>query len=266
MTTTKSLLFGLLIIVLFSTGFMSPASEQKIVHVFVALCDNDSQGIVPVPRAIGNGNDPAQNLYWGCGYGVKTFFKNSKEWKLIKSWKDPKANVLERMLFIHITNGTILLADAYKGARIKECTIDLFKNASGNFSEKISYTLNKEEKSFDAGDAQMIAYIGHDGLMDFSMETYPAKKKDLTIKKEVMIYACISKSYFYDGVLKSGAHPLIWTTGLMCPEAYTLHATLNGWMLGETGAQIKERAAQAYNTYQKCGIKGARGLFFTGWK
>ena len=261
-----TLLIPITFLGLLSTGFLPPAEEPKIVHVLVALCDNDSQGIVPVPKAIGNGNDPANNLYWGCGYGVKTFFKNSAEWKLLKTWKDPKAHVLERMLFIHKTNNTLLLADAYKGARIKECTIDLFKNASGNFSEKINYTHNKEEKSFELGDAQMVAYIGHDGLMDFSLDNYPAKKTGLTIKKEVMIYACISKSFYYDGVLKSGAHPLLWTTGLMCPEAYTLHATLNGWMLGETGAQIRERAAQAYNTYQKCGIKGARGLFFSGWK
>ena len=251
---------------LISSESLVVSKEQKIVHVLVALCDNDSQGIVPVPKKIGNGNDPANNLYWGCGYGVKTFFKNSAEWKLIQTWKDPKAHVLERMLFIHRTNNTLLLADAYKGAKIKECTIDFFKNASGNFSEKIIYVQNKKEMSFDIGEAQMIAYIGHDGLMDFSLDSYPAKKKDLVIKKEVMIYACMSKSFYYDGVLKSGAHPLLWTTGLMCPEAYTLHATLNGWMMGETGAQIDERAAQAYNTYQKCGIKGARGLFFTGWK
>jgi hypothetical protein len=49
-------------------------AETKIIHVFVALCDNDSQGIVPVPKKIGNGNDPDNNLYWGCGYGVRTFF------------------------------------------------------------------------------------------------------------------------------------------------------------------------------------------------
>ena len=33
----------------------------------------------------------------------------------------------------------------------------------------------------------------------------------------------------------------------------------------EVGAAIAERAAQAYNTYQKCGINGARRLLVTGW-
>ncbi|HLG03689.1 MAG TPA: hypothetical protein VI731_08850, partial [Bacteroidia bacterium] len=61
----------------------------RLIHVFVALCDNDSQGIVPVPKKIGNGNDPGNNLYWGCGYGVRTFFNNSDDWRLISTVKSP---------------------------------------------------------------------------------------------------------------------------------------------------------------------------------
>ena len=49
----------------------------------------------------------------------------------------------------------------------------------------------------------------------------------------------------------------------MAPEAYTLEAALTGWLNKETDAKIKERAAQAYHKYQKCGINGARKLFYT---
>ena len=51
----------------------------------------------------------------------------------------------------------------------------------------------------------------------------------------------------------------------MAPEAYTLKAAIDGWILNESRKQIDERAAQAYNKYQKCGIKGARNLFATGF-
>ena len=47
----------------------------KRIHVFVALCDNESQGIVPVGEKIGNGDDPESNLYWGCSDGFGGFFK-----------------------------------------------------------------------------------------------------------------------------------------------------------------------------------------------
>ena len=53
------------------------------VHVYVALCDNKNQGIVPVPKAIGNGQNAEGNLYWGCSLGIRTFFKNSSEFNII---------------------------------------------------------------------------------------------------------------------------------------------------------------------------------------
>jgi hypothetical protein len=44
----------------------SPAAAQavRVVHVFVALADNQHQGIIPVPLALGNGRDPIRNLPW----------------------------------------------------------------------------------------------------------------------------------------------------------------------------------------------------------
>lgn len=57
------------------------------IHVLVALCDNKYQGIVPVPAKIGNGQDPDNNLYWGCSYGIRSYFKKSKAWKLVRQKK-----------------------------------------------------------------------------------------------------------------------------------------------------------------------------------
>ena len=99
--------------------------------------------------------------------------------------------------------------------------------------------------------------------MDTQFATYP--KQNGTKKRDAMIFCCYSKEYFSDAVKSAGANPLLWTTGLMSPEAYSLKAALDGWLLNETGQQIRERSAQAYDKYQKCGIKGARGLFTTGW-
>ncbi len=51
----------------------------------------------------------------------------------------------------------------------------------------------------------------------------------------------------------------------MAPEAYVLKATLDGWILSEGGEQIRRRAAEAYNKYQRCGLKGAMNLLASGW-
>ncbi|CAN5351128.1 hypothetical protein BH10BAC1_BH10BAC1_15340 [soil metagenome] len=234
-------------------------AETKIIHVFVALCDNDSQGIVPVPKKIGNGNDPDNNLYWGCGYGVRTFFKNSAEWKLISKRKAVSPIILERCIFKHITQDAYIIADGYKGDKIKTCNENFFKSASGNSTD----TIMLQEKIIELNKAQLVCYVGHDGLMDFVLETYPVKKG--SDKKDVIIMACASKVYYKDGIKSAGANPLLWTTNLMCPEAYTLKAAIDGWLLNETGTQIHLRAAEAYDQYQKCGIKGAKNLFATGF-
>jgi len=229
------------------------AQSSKTIHVFVALCDNVNQGIVPVPEGIGNGQDPATNLYWGCGYGVKTYFsKHSGDWTLLKTVKNPKTNVLERLIFKHKTTNTYLLADAYDGAKIKACTIAFLKSSAGDFTCDLK--VNDKILNF-GGNSDLVAYIGHDGLMDFSLNLELKNKS--TKKRDAIILACYSKEYFSSFIKVSGANPLIWTNGLMAPEAYTLEWALDGWVLNETDAQIKERAAQAYNHYQKCGIKGA---------
>jgi hypothetical protein len=113
------------------------------------------------------------------------------------------------------------------------------------------------------GAADLIAYCGHDGLMDFAPP--PSAQPANARKRETVILACISKRYFSGPLKNTGAFPLLWTTGLMAPEAYTLDAALQGWVRNETPEQIRERAAQAYARWQKCGAGAARKLLVSGW-
>ena len=234
----------------------------RLIHVFVALCDNDSQGIVPVPKKIGNGNDPGNNLYWGCGYGVRTFFNNSDDWRLISTVKSPTKEIMERCTWKHRRYNCYLVADAWKGARIKSCTVEFLKGASGN-GDTVSAAPAAEHPRYRLADADLVAYVGHDGLMDFELADPPKNKGGA--KKDVMILACSSRMYFKQAIRTAGANPVLWTTNLMAPEAYTLKAAIDGWLLNEKGEQIRERASLAYNQYQKCGINGARNLFATGF-
>jgi hypothetical protein len=236
-------------------------AQTKTIHVYVALCDNKNQGIVPVPAAIGNGQDASKNLYWGAGYGVKSYFKNkTTDWKFLKSIPSNNPLILERVLFKHATKDVYLLADAYDGAKIKTCIEDFLKASNGQKSTNINY---EDKKLGFGGNANLISYIGHDGLMDFSVDV--AFKPITHKKKDVIILACYSKNYFSKHIQKAQANPILWTTHLMAPEAYTLKSAIDGWLNDETGTQIDERAAQTYHQYQKCGIKGARNLFTTGF-
>lgn len=235
-------------------------SQIKTIHVFVALCDNKNQGIVPVPEKLGNGQDAKNNLYWGAMYGVKSYFKRSKDWVLVTTEKNPKKNILERLLYKHKLTNTYLLADAYDGKYIKQTTIDFLEANAGHNPIKIKH--ESVSLSF-GGDSNLLAYVGHDGLMEFDVEgNFTSKNVN---KRAAIILACISKEFFKPYLVKTNSSPLVWTTGLMAPEAYTLKAAIDGWIINETDLQIRERAAQAYHKYQKCGIRGARNLLVTGY-
>jgi hypothetical protein len=247
------------VILLLLISFLAK-NQNKSIHVLVALCDNKNQGIVPVNKTIGNGQDPANNLYWGCGYGVKTFMKKQSDWKLVKQINNPNPLIYERLVFKHKDSSIYLVADAYNGAMIKQTITDFLYYSAG--LTKVSVDLDSTYVKVGA-DANLICYVGHNGLMDFSLDTYPSKTDNK--KREVVILACASKNYFYSPIKKTGAYPLLWTTNLMCPEAYTLDAIIDSWILQDLETQTREKAAQTYNQYQKCGIKGARNLFVTGF-
>lgn len=236
----------------------APRNPGKLAHVVVALCDNRYQGIVPVPERLGNGDDPASNLYWGAAYGVKTFFVRSGDWTLLSTTKDPKPGVLERCVFRHKSRPAHLVADAYRGREIQRATLDFLRFAAGRDAEPFG-----TGALHAGGAADLVAYVGHDGLMDFSLSEHPAALDDRG--RSAVILACASKPYFQEPLRRTGALPLLWTNGLMAPEAYVLDAALAGWMLGEDGAQVRKRAAEAYHRYQKCGMNAAMRLFATGW-
>lgn len=228
-------------------------------HVFVALCDNKYQGIVPVPAKIGNGQDPSNNLYWGAMYGVKTYFKNSKDWTLVKSSKLNDV-ILERLVFKHKTKNFYLIADAYDGKEIKKTTTDFLYSSSGQEKD----TLQIDGKTVGIkGNANLISYIGHDGLMDFELND-DFKNEDKT-KRDVIILACYSKRFFGPLLEDANVNPLVWSSNLMAPEAYILHDALAGYLNEETNNEIQNRAALAYSKYQKCSLKAAKNLLITCW-
>lgn len=219
----------------------SPAAEKKI-HVFVALCDNATQGIVKVNPRIGDGDKPDSNLYWGCSDGLRSYFKKSSKWKLLKSEKEVSVVILERLTFQHSTfKDVTLIAEAYRGSEMKQCLIDFFKSAA---NEKMPAT-------------RLVAFIGHNGLMEH--RSLPEVLGDG--KRDAIVLSCVSNSYFSNELKGVGVTPVLMTKSLMYPGAFILHDALEGWLRGESKAQIRERAAKAYAKNQKISVRGARSVF-----
>ena len=231
-----------------------------VIHVFVALADNVNQGIVPVSATLGNGDNSATNLYWGAAFGIRTFFSKNKDWELLSVTPNPNASILERCIFKHRRASLLLVADAYRGKEISQTTSDFLEAAAGKPGEKLKA---RDVEFHTAGSADLVAYIGHNGLMDFRLQSHPQRRDER--QRRAIILACASKQYFASALQQTGATPLLWTTNLMAPEAYVLSAAIDGWIRKESDEQIRLRAADAYHKYQRCGVKAARGLFATGF-
>ena len=219
-----------------------PLSAERSVELFVALCDNKTQGIVPVGAKIGNGDDHHGNLYWGCSDGARSYFKNSKKWTLQSAQKPDKKHIIETLKFKHKATGIILTAHAYRGSEMERCLQDYFQALKSG------------------GPNQLVAFIGHNGLMD-TKPTFPEiKDSDLTGTPTVVL-CCISERYFQPLFEQYQARPLLLTKQLMYPGAFILHDVIEVWLKKGSSAQYLDAAARAYAKNQKISTKAAKGIF-----
>jgi hypothetical protein len=241
-----------------------------VVHVVVALCDNRYQGIVPVPAHLGNGQEAGANLYWGALYGVRTFLSRKAGWRIVESVKNPRERVLERVV-LHtklkrdgVDVEAYVVADAWDGKEIRAVTDRFMAMAAGHHGEKVVFKNGESPVTLSAGgNAHVIAYVGHNGLMDFELEHTPTPLQGAQPRSSLVL-ACASRPYFLDHLRKGGSHPLLLTSCLMAPEAYSLDAALRAWIAGQPATRVRDAAASAYHKYQKCGLKGATRLFAAG--
>lgn len=244
------------------------AKQDLVIHAFVPLCDNKYQGIVPVSKALGDGQNPKTNLYWGAMYGIKNHFTKSSKWKRIALQNDVQQPLLERVIFQRkTTNGTSVyfIADAYDGSKMRECVVDYLQSLAG---QKTGSVIIEELELKAYNESDLLIFNGHNGLMDYNDIPYYLnieEKEDNIEAKDAVMIACYSGNFFRFFLRKASAYPVVVTTGLMAPEAYVLEAILEEWLQLKSAEEIRKSAGVAYNRFQKCGARGADRLFSTGW-
>lgn len=239
-----------------------------VAHVIVALCDNKHQGIVPVSATLGNGQDPANNLYWGAMYGVRSFLPRSAGWRVVSENFHTNDSILQsfvatkRILRDKDSVDVYLVAEAWDGRFIRGATMKFLDGAGGSIHDTVRLTHQGDSAALSiGGDAHLICYIGHNGLMDFSPSRMPYADTTAAPRSAIVL-ACVSRGYFEDILRRLGAHPLLLTNGFMAPEAYTLDAAVTTFFAGQPTDSVHAASAAAYAKYQKCSLSAARSLFF----
>jgi hypothetical protein len=214
-------------------------AAPKKVAVFVALCDNATQGIVPVPARIGDGNKPEDNLYWGCTDGFSGCFRASKAWKLQKKEVVADKRIFERLVYLHVSGNIEVTAEAWRGSEIKAC-------------------LTAYESALVSGKHDLCAYIGHNVLMDGPVVP-PASKAEKPC--DAIVLCCMSERFFKDRLIRLGARPVMLTTQLMYPGSFILRDSLPVWAKGGSLEEIRRTGAAAYARNQNLSAKSAKGVF-----
>ena len=113
-------------------------NKPMITTAYVALCDNDSQGIVPVKnKKICRGDDPENNLYWATSGGIAGWAKKHG-WKRVLKVENPDATIMVTAIWkktFHpggelasrgVTNrfDAYIVGLAYRGSKIERAMVD----------------------------------------------------------------------------------------------------------------------------------------------
>src|SRR5262249_32099670 len=151
--------------------------------------------------AIGNGEDPERNLYWGNSEGLQGWFDHSRRWRRVAKVDVPKGDVLRTRTYRSVSGGVLLTARAYRGSAMKTCLTD-FEAAVRN------------------GAYDLVVFIGHNGLMDFRLPE-PAATGALR-HPDCVVLCCKSEDYFKARLKAAGGHPILLTTQLMYPGSFLL--------------------------------------------
>lgn len=263
---------GCLFLLLSSLLTFTASAKTQVIHVVVALCDNKYQHIAPVPKMIGNGQDPSTNLYWGALYGFKTYFAKQSEWQVVQLNKPHDSRILEEIVYKHKTKDAYIIAQAYNGKYINDTIDDFLVYSAG----KRPQTFTVKNKNITAGGkADLVIYIGHDALIEWSWakflpddwrwETLSGTIQEQQKARYAAVFACRSWQYFSPPLSRLGITPLILTTQSMAPEAYSVYAMINGFIQQRSKAEIHQDVATIYSKYQKL-RKPALGLFITEYQ
>ena len=240
---------------------LKKANKQPlIVHVYVPLCDNEHQGIVPTTASLGDGMNIKSNLYWATSGGTKAYFKKQQDWKLVLETLDIDTNVLERVVFekMYSTGKVYLIADAYRGDRMEETVNDYLAAISGNRPQHIILT-NDTIQVAEAAD--LIMFNGHNGMMDnIQLKPWVNKTKKRT---DVVMNSCVSFGYLQDEFMLAGGYPLVRSNSLLYPGAYVLAQIIDDWVEGVEEDQICLNAGATYCKKHNCG-EGTL-VYSSGW-
>lgn len=248
------------------------AGRPLVIEVHVPLCDNT---IIRCGNAkLGDGDNPETNLYWSTTPGFGEWFaRKGGGWKRVVKQHAGETGDND-ILAVHayrrsITTPTAwrkagapktfeldIVIHGWRGSAIDRALAAYAADAAGQATRPV--TLDDGSKLEAGGAAQIVAWVGHNRLMDLDHYDWPAPSS--TVKGTIAI-ACDTATYMKADVPAATRVPLLMTSDFLFANAAPLEAAVLAYVGGGGYGQIRRDAATAYAEVQGSTFAHVAGAF-----
>lgn len=227
------------------------AGKPIVVEVHVALCEKTI--IACGGRGLGDGDSLATNLYWATTGGFRGVFeRRDSPWRLIES-RDAKSNDAD-ILTTHTLRRTFT-TDAGP--------VEVELRAHAWRGKAITRTFERYVADLRDSDAHVVAYVGHNGLMDLgdsALAKLLAKPPVRARPIGTAAIACASAPYLRR-VSDDSRIPLLFTTDLLFASSKALEGTLEAFFTRQSLSAIRTAGAAGYAADQHKPVARMMGTF-----
>lgn len=250
------------------------AGRPLVVQVHAPLCD---ASIIPCGNArLGDGDNLDTNLYWAttAGFG-RWFARRGGGWKKVKEWRD-EATGDEDVLSLSVYRRTMptpkawqrrgapksfamyVVIHGWRGTAIDRALAAYARALAGQDARALEVNEESEETVMIGGAAHLVAYSGHNRLMDVPAYEWPAAPAHPI---GVIAVACMTASYMEDEVSAPTRVPLLMTRDFLFANAAPVEAVALSFARGEGYREMRLAGAAAYAGVQKREVKRVFGAF-----
>lgn len=239
--------------------------NPRVIHVLAVLCDAKNPNVKGVSAELGNGRDPATNLYWGAEGGVKARFGKSPQWQAVKVTSPPRRrSILDQALFRR--GNVFIVAEAYAADGMLEALQDFFRAAAGRADDRFTVAGDSGEAvEVLAGQwSSLVCFVGHNGLMDVQLDRLP-KGAEGPKPEGAVVLAPRSWRDFVPKLRQVGCRPYVTVAPEAAPEAAALEAAVRTWADGGNKEDMHAAAAEAYaQVHRDVSVGSAKRVFVVG--
>jgi hypothetical protein len=253
------------------------AGRPVVATVYVALCDNDSQGIVKVKnRRICNGDHPKENLYWATAGGLSATLKSAH-------WKERSLTYLADgdLAVKAVWQKTFPPGGALRGRGVRR-PVDVFVVGLGYRGSRIAVAMtdylravNRDGELFETvdglalragGTSHVVGYIGHDYFYDVDdpKPLLAERRGDSVLQKGTFALSCTGHELIRPAIKRENAHIFLLNRTLGFPGAWTAEAILAGIADGKSMRELFHSAAAAFAAGKPMPLSAALGSFAYG--